>query len=98
MSKPLSQRRRRKSGKPARKVRVNQNARFRCVSVRRAFPAVIQGCAILFSEEIARIQYAYRSFVAVLGDNGESHLALLDIKHRIAVCALSVNRLLLLKT
>jgi hypothetical protein len=35
------------------------------------------------------------SFLAVLRDDGESYLALLDIKHRITGCALSVNCLFL---
>src|SRR5471030_2593853 len=45
--------------------------------------------------EIARVQYAYGSFLAVLRDDGEPYLALLDIKHRIRRLTLSVNCLFL---
>jgi hypothetical protein len=50
-------------------------------------------CKATFSEEIARIQYAYRGFLAVLRDDRESYLPILDIKHRITRGALSVNGL-----
>ena len=46
-------------------------------------------CKATFSEEIARIQYGYRDFLAVLRDEVELYFALLDVKNRIARCASS---------
>jgi hypothetical protein len=46
-----------------------------------------------FSEEIARIQDAYRSFLAVRRHDGESYFACVDIKHRSTRCTLGINGL-----
>src|ERR1051326_6179066 len=54
-------------------------------------------CKATFSEEIAWIQYAYRSFLAVFRNDGKSDLALVDVEDRIAGCALSVDRFFLWK-
>src|ERR1700674_1214612 len=44
-----------------------------------------------FSKKLSLAQYAQACFLANRGYDSESYLARLDIKHRIARCALSVN-------
>jgi hypothetical protein len=48
-----------------------------------------------FPEETSLTQYADRGFLAILGDNGESYLACLQIKHRVRWISLREDGLLL---
>jgi hypothetical protein len=48
-----------------------------------------------FSEEIACIQYPYRSFLSALGHDGEFYLSRLDVKNGIGWITLNKDRLLL---
>src|SRR5579872_165398 len=44
-----------------------------------------------FSEEIARIQYGDRSFLAIFGNNDKPYFPFQDVKDRITICALRVD-------
>lgn len=48
-------------------------------------------CKPSLSEEIARIQYADGSFLAILRNDGEPYFSFQDIKDRITICALRVD-------
>src|SRR6185437_4620690 len=48
-------------------------------------------CEPSFSKEIARIQYADRSFLAIPRHDGEPDFPFQDIKDRITICALHVD-------
>jgi hypothetical protein len=52
-------------------------------------------CKRTFTEETPITQYADRGFLAILGDNGESYLACLQIKHCVRGIALGEDGLLL---